>query len=231
MFALKDVTELPVHRGLVCGLRLAKSRRCAAVARWTPAAAGVRGRIAHYDSLRAAAARRLLACTLAAAREEGRHLRFLPSCESPHFPSGRAARVKTEFRLAVATRLPAEHGGEWVPPPEWVKRLPVGGAQCACVLAVQSRRAGSRRWTGSSRRCDTGRAKREKKAGAMRQPFRLFLCAIPYTCRSSAIPGSYPARSVRRSRAAGLRPGGPWRRCPTRSPDGWCGSRRSARAV
>ena len=116
VFALKGATSVPAHRGRERGLRLAKSRRCAAVARWTPAAAGVRGRTAHYDSLRAAAARRLLACTLAAAREEGRHLRFLPSCESPHFPSGRAARVKTEFRLAVATRLPAEHGGEWVPP-------------------------------------------------------------------------------------------------------------------
>ena len=32
---------------------------------------GLRGRLAHYDSLRAAAKRRLLACTLAAAREEG----------------------------------------------------------------------------------------------------------------------------------------------------------------
>ena len=113
MFALKDVTELPAHRGLVCGLRFAKSRRCAAVARWTPAAAGVRGRTAHYDSLRAAAARRLLACTLAAAREEGRHLRFLPSCESPHFPSGRAARVKALSRFAVAAHFLLQYEGEW----------------------------------------------------------------------------------------------------------------------
>ena len=43
--------------------------------------------------------------------QEGRHLRFLPSCESPLFPSGRAARVKALSRLADATHLPKQHEG------------------------------------------------------------------------------------------------------------------------
>ena len=46
-----------MYHGQGCGLRAAGRCRCA--------------RRAHYDSLRAAAKRRLLACTLAAAREEG----------------------------------------------------------------------------------------------------------------------------------------------------------------
>ena len=203
MFALKDVTELPAHRGLVCGLRLAKSRRCAAVARMHARCGSRRGKTPAVSPL----------------------LRINP------FPfrtrCARKNRVPPRGCHLFASRAWRGVGAT----PEWVQRLPVGGAQCACVLAVQSRRVGSRRWTGSSRRCDTGRVKGEKKVGALRQPFPLFLCVIPYTCRSSAIPGPYPARSVRRSRAAGLRPGGPWRRCPTRSPDGWCGSRRSARAA
>ena len=77
---------------------------------------GLRGRTAHYDSLRAAAARRLLACTLAAAREEGEHLRFSPSCESTPFPSGRAARVKALSRKTASTRLLLQHERAWLPP-------------------------------------------------------------------------------------------------------------------
>ena len=67
----------PALDGLECGLRLAKSRRYAAVARWTPAAAGVRGHTAH---------------------ERGH---FAPSCESPPLPSGRAARAKVSLAFAV----------------------------------------------------------------------------------------------------------------------------------
>ena len=67
----------PALDGLECGLRLAKSRRYAAVARWTPAAAGVRGHTAH------------------------KRRPFAPSCESPPLPSGRAARAKVSLAFAV----------------------------------------------------------------------------------------------------------------------------------
>ena len=49
-------------------------------------------RRAHYDSLRAAAARRLLACTLAAAREEGRH-EVSPLLRITPFPLGGSRRL------------------------------------------------------------------------------------------------------------------------------------------
>ena len=43
--------------------------------------------------------------------QEGDNLRFSPSCQSPSFPSGRAARVKALSRLADATHLPKQHEG------------------------------------------------------------------------------------------------------------------------
>ena len=49
-------------------------------------------RQAHYDSLRAAAKRRLLACTLAAAREEGRH-EVSPLLRITPFPLGRSRYI------------------------------------------------------------------------------------------------------------------------------------------
>ena len=119
---MKGVAELPAHHGRERGLRLAKSRRCAAVARWTPAAAGVRGRTAHYDSLRAAAARRLLACTLAAAREEGALrplLRITPAggCSRMPATANKFVHILWKNLFAITSRrisfAPAPGVGGW----------------------------------------------------------------------------------------------------------------------
>ena len=48
--------------------------------------------------------------------QEGDNLRFSPSCQSPTFPSGRAARVKALSRKTAATQLLLQYEGEWLPP-------------------------------------------------------------------------------------------------------------------
>ena len=115
----KGGTYVPTFHGLECGLRLAKSRRYAAVARWTPAAAGVRGHTAH------------------------KRRPFAPSCESPPLPSGRAARAKVSLAFAVtpgcldrASRTDATPwaGARCAPLRKGYGSAPWGGTRSSCCL-------------------------------------------------------------------------------------------------
>ncbi len=115
----KGGTYVPALDGLECGLRLAKSRRYAAVARWTPAAAGVRGHTAH------------------------KRRPFAPSCESPPLPSGRAVRAKVSPAFAVppgcldrASRTDATPwaGARCTPLRKGYGGAPWGGTRPSCCL-------------------------------------------------------------------------------------------------